>query len=942
MAFHKIDDIKINGKNMAFGGYIHEAKLDVGLADKATEVVLSFVSRSGDFQEPTLSLNDSYSISFGNIFSDNFYAIEFLTNGKTMDVTFIDGSSVLDRIYVLLRHKMSPSNLASTSGIIVVGREIHPCDEDEDGKFDDKDALMLQLDKEDPCKVRCPNAHEEEQSIVTECLVKEAKEIFEVKYSFSDLLHALSGKESPAISGERKFATRDSSGAPSSVTLPALTSINPTHKSSTISVASVPASYNDGYLTTYTGTLRSVLSSWCSDFGWSYFWEKGKLNFIDTRNRPRINFTDFSDIASKTVSKSLRNTVARGTYSHYSESAVESTGECSKARAYLLKCLTLKELFGDFYNPLVGALAIKKQNLVFGKVSTGFVKKQKLDDDVFTDGIPIELFEPSVVCAYYGQKTRETFNWFKMYGIEGPIAAAQLIGKRLSRLGGIVFRQVFDKSDKALYELAMLQSDATAAAGQTPPAKPIFPEKIMSADEKIDFEAKNGYLIIAEITAPAAKIDSLSIRLSNQFMTEQDLARNFLGKHWIKIYRAPGDAIKAPEVIPNTQYLASDALVMTSLGFSVFSHTAGSYVDSMCAAGNLVSRNERAQQLGLDGAAQRTAQVTRGNLIKSILYHEKNAVWEDSDLTNDKLVERIEGFCKDSFFEIPVDTKVLRKAFPDPAPKAGAADTRELVLIAAYPRIGGVAAPSFSTSKNEGDDNPNINQMVGDIISTSYGLLGKATITYAVNMPGGGLNMKMPTASSYHLDEHPDFSFGEPGRAYVNPLEAPPQATSAPRFKVFVSTTSSSALFIPKMESVNLTTAPSEKGKLPNVMRVEYIGNELQRLTLRKLNLLNGVTCRIPEGILLQAHLKAVNNMDFNAAKESETRRYQLFGLKIAKPISIKDGLESLSVSVSSRGVFTDIVVGNSLFTPISSNYANFQVESRINQAVSNSLPSIM
>ena len=83
-------------------------------------------------------------------------------------------------------------------------------------------------------------------------------------------------------------------------------------------------SFNAKYRADYTGSLREVLSSWCNDFGYIFFWEDDKITIKDTSEGSRAqeiiaNATAFETayaddgIISKRKKHSLFDTVSRAT-----------------------------------------------------------------------------------------------------------------------------------------------------------------------------------------------------------------------------------------------------------------------------------------------------------------------------------------------------------------------------------------------------------------------------------------------------------------------------------------------------------------------------------------------------------------------------------------------------------------------------------------------------
>ena len=108
MAYPKIDQITVgnNPAGRAFGGYIYSANMQVGYQANPSTLILNIISEDGSYNisKDDLKLNDSPTpINIGGLIL-NFYLlkgnISKSTSGKTLTVTYIDQSTLLDRVYV--------------------------------------------------------------------------------------------------------------------------------------------------------------------------------------------------------------------------------------------------------------------------------------------------------------------------------------------------------------------------------------------------------------------------------------------------------------------------------------------------------------------------------------------------------------------------------------------------------------------------------------------------------------------------------------------------------------------------------------------------------------------------------------------------------------------------------------------------------------------------
>jgi hypothetical protein len=121
--------------------------------------------------------------------------------GKILQVEFADGSFILDKIYVGLikKHWSIPGKnitydkfkrridtyyqkFTIDKNFIILGRELHPCDENKDGKLELREVKAF--DPCDPC-VNCPTDKYDKED---RCSQLSYLKVFDVVYTFDELI----------------------------------------------------------------------------------------------------------------------------------------------------------------------------------------------------------------------------------------------------------------------------------------------------------------------------------------------------------------------------------------------------------------------------------------------------------------------------------------------------------------------------------------------------------------------------------------------------------------------------------------------------------------------------------------------------------------------------------------------------------------------------------
>jgi len=371
----KITSITVGGSNKIFGGRIYNFNFQMAFSQKPCEVIINVVSDgSSTSTPPKLDLKTSQPIKMGSLDLGNFYPYKIknassTANGTTMEVSFMDPSFVLDKIWIGLIGKHGWSNAYANdikntatnyyaknkgytdilgpdkdktpwvndknnpiyepndsggSNLFLIGRLFHPCDVNKDNQISPKEDKNV--DPCDPCPY-CP-----EDKYETRCFELGQTKIFETAYSLKDLVDSW-----PKI----KFPNTVTIGieAPSLV-LTAPNGDKPYEK----------------YYRDYHGPLREVLTSWANDFGlfWYYDLTEKKIKFIDISSQTIkvdagavLGKYSTDTLVSYELEESLENTRKIASISWYEREGERKNFDCSKSQGLALSPLYAADLLGN-------------------------------------------------------------------------------------------------------------------------------------------------------------------------------------------------------------------------------------------------------------------------------------------------------------------------------------------------------------------------------------------------------------------------------------------------------------------------------------------------------------------------------------------------------------------------------------------------------------------
>ncbi len=354
---------------------------------------LNFISK-----EETYDLNtiDPIQVSIGSFFNFTGYPVFFskrksVSSGETSELTLVDTSIILDKYWVGLKGKygggqpdlrkgtgperrLKPSanyNVLNSvdktksdpnlndlivyetkgdfSDLILVGSYIDPC----------KDlASDTMTDMCDPCTA--------EQAANVDCAKSRNFEILDVDYTFSELIDAAKSKNV-------KFYGN----------------------------ISAPTDYR----AQYTGSLRSVLDSWCKDFGYSFYWENEGVNFINLKVGINISNIDLETssnctIEEYTISESIQDTKKIVNIAYFGKKGEIKNYTCNSGGGGGNSDTTSTEL----------AVGLNIEDLWKGNTTLNTAYSN------------LDTFRKIIHASNLTENIRNCIVWKYRYGIEGPSA----------------------------------------------------------------------------------------------------------------------------------------------------------------------------------------------------------------------------------------------------------------------------------------------------------------------------------------------------------------------------------------------------------------------------------------------------------------------------------------------------------------------------------------
>lgn len=485
-----------------------------GLMDSQSKASITLIDPNNTLGDIPLSTTQSMQIRAGGLEFKGFPVSQSKRcspdGSNEIEIEFVDGSFILDKILVGLwgkHHNVTPrtisvngntisswsrQNYFGSDPYVIVGDFIDPCSDE------NIDVIS------DPCDP-CPDApleflvQQEIEMRKIDCDRLRRLNILEVDYSFLDLVTAVN------------------SGWP------------PVRIHNTLSLNGI-----QNYRANYTGTLREVLSSWCRDFGWGFYWDDGSIKFIDLTVGIDIDFKNLDkscDVISINESKTLNGVSSNSVTVYFGREGQDRDYQCNYEFGKRIVCrpLNLKDLISPV-QPMAR----------FGEAYVGLSGFSP--NEITTD--KYDLTEFLCVCSMYHPRIREAVTWFNVYGITSPQAAHNRVknSETITGIPGIAL-------DQTAYEELKFNDDTDLQRTSLPlldlSVKRVFSSEINSAGFNTLKEALRGEIteILEKIGAEEDDIyffigNRLEEKFSTRYEWESNVASDFLGKFFIRKYNS--------------------------------------------------------------------------------------------------------------------------------------------------------------------------------------------------------------------------------------------------------------------------------------------------------------------------------------------------------------------------------------------------------------------
>jgi hypothetical protein len=267
MAIRKTDKVTLNGSSIGYGGLITNASYSVGFGTDITQLVLTFVSEDGNYtiSEQSLDVFDTDSIKLGSR-ALSMIAVEYSIDNSL-------SGKVLKVTY-------------NDKSILTLDKKFVALNDKNFPKTLSNPALILvgqryyTLEKKEG---------DESVTVNRSTTSSDIRDLPDYLYSFQELINKISSlceNSSVALTRHSQSVLKDT-----------------------------------------TGTLRSVLSSWGSLYGFTFFFnESGKIQFVDLTSSITPIFPENVNFISEKISFSLKDTISKGHSVYYGKPGKDLDG----------------------------------------------------------------------------------------------------------------------------------------------------------------------------------------------------------------------------------------------------------------------------------------------------------------------------------------------------------------------------------------------------------------------------------------------------------------------------------------------------------------------------------------------------------------------------------------------------------------------------------------
>jgi hypothetical protein len=264
-----------------FGGVIYGLNFQNNFSSSPSKLTLDIVSENGNYSISEGNLNQNYSVTFGSFnFNGVLWSFEkkYTAGERTLHLEIIDKSVILDRYYVLLWKR----GLFGEKSEVLKKKTFD---------FSDQVIIVPYVDRSG----WSPRIAFREVTLGSHTIERYSKKG--------------GGKSGNVIVvGTEQF--RDSE-----CDIPT-TDYNFTELKNELPISVNMSDKNKNYRSTHEGTLRSVLQSWASDFGYDFYWDysSNQIRFFDVSNGITSNPPNYTD---KQILEKSEKFSMEGTFRQY-------------------------------------------------------------------------------------------------------------------------------------------------------------------------------------------------------------------------------------------------------------------------------------------------------------------------------------------------------------------------------------------------------------------------------------------------------------------------------------------------------------------------------------------------------------------------------------------------------------------------------------------------
>lgn len=894
---------QINGN--FYGGFPFIANWNFNDGSEPSTLTVSVVNSAGQYPitDADLTYLNTVAVELGDFTFNGYlvgYDIEESAQQNILTLEYVDRSVDLSRWSVGLNNRHGQGAQVPPR-MILVGREYGPCEQELDSTMAFNGQQGATVDPCDPCPNMPANGYRNAcQDSVSDL------QIFPVYYTFNELLSKLNRT--------------------------GLTIVPPTDLMGAIS----------NHRAQHVGTVKSVLSTWCSELGLSYYFDPVDQKLVIVSRGTPLQIPSKSTLSGTAKTVSLKygatrsNTFSRGFIGYLGTQGEIKNYNCEREDAATLRCLTLSDLItadtragatGTGFNAKDGGSYDKGYQ--YHPPTNGDKTGTRAVDDMTA------LFY-STALAYYPNEVRLAFIWFYVLGIYNqdiarswrtsyvlpngtPSTQAEdgttLNGSTIYEYGNMNIIKVYSKQDvNTRYIFDYLNNEEFG----------LVPDSYRAAVKREDLvnnRDKNNpsyYFILAQC--------NISL-LNRQEERDKRRAKEFLGRYYYRSFNSMAVAGNSND---------NDQLNIDAAGASCSYHPRGSYIQQLPIfsfghtgksiigkiVGNLsADDSDNIASIGTptgtgadkyrslksfilldraDAAKFKPHESEFGDLKGTWDWYENIAprIISNDGRPNILLKLNLENAKDDSSLKLFLVRSVDSKDFKVTA-TGGAQNPWESTTAKtrhkSYERVNGTSGSEEHPA--DGDNN------------ASYGLVSGETVR--IEMPGN--IVIYPPAQSFLFN-------GNPGAG----------------FRVFIKSSAKYQKVIPKFQKV----AYAEAADPDDVAQVDYVYKELSS---ENLTVLTGQTECLPTDDGIQTYVKKfAPHMAVKNTNVSHKANLKLLGV-MPTQFSVSQGLSSVQITVGDNGVYTDYTFEDKVVTPPSEDVIAEQIirQNRIAPSLGSSLKAM-